>query len=191
MHDGIREVMTTVFVRKHAGLTSLLNAKSTSSRGIPVLVEGSYGPGVTFLQEGHNFPTHAFPNVLCIAGGVGITAILPVLDHVSRIGPALGSNRLYWGVRSLPLVHAVERMMGVKSAGAADVRRWGATVVTMAVGDRFNLTDVLESELRCQNGGTTVVVCGPPGMADEVRCIVSGFGRHGALVKLVVESFIW
>ncbi|KND89445.1 Ferric/cupric reductase transmembrane component 2 [Tolypocladium ophioglossoides CBS 100239] len=184
-----------VFIRKHDGITSLLSKRGTGPKGIPVMVEGPYSPGVTFLQDGHVSPTHEFPNLICIAGGVGITGILPSLDSFTAATRPVGRKKLYWGVRTMPLVHSVEKMLGYDGKEALD-RRWGDVDVTLSVGERFDLRSLLESDLCSQQGGTTVVVCGPPGMADDVRCIVSGLSRHSGangpvLVKLVVESFSW
>ncbi|KNC99104.1 uncharacterized protein SPPG_06049 [Spizellomyces punctatus DAOM BR117] len=181
----------TVFVRKHSGLTGLLAAHSTASAGIPVFVEGSYGVGMSFLQDQEVHPTREFPNLLCIAGGVGISAILPVLKRANGI-PPIGTSKLYWGVRSLPLVHAIEDMLGVPKNDSTVPRHWGQTEVVLSVGERFNLRTVLQEELTSKNGGTTVVVCGPAGMADEVRVLVAGLSRHtGLLVRYVEESFNW
>lgn len=185
----------TIFVRRHEGITSQL---CTKRQGIPVLVEGSYDKATTFLQDGHVSPSHSYPNLICIAGGVGITGVLPALSHFKDLSTkAVGSRKLYWGVRTMPLVHAVEKTLGFASASASETeRRWADIEVTLSVCQRLDLKRIIESELSVHSGGTTVVVCGPPGMADDVRCIVSGFSRHGGPeryvpVKLIVESFSW
>ena len=158
-----------MFVRKHHGITGLL-AQRAQEKGIPVLVEGSY-------HGCQPRPSHKYPNLVCIAGGVGITGVLPALDASKGAGRALGTRKLYWGVRTMPLVDAVEDMLG----------GWDGIEVSLAVGERLDLRTVL----REIQDGTTVVVCGPSGMADEVRCIVSGMARHGARVQLAVEAFGW
>ncbi|KAK2608596.1 hypothetical protein QQS21_002822 [Conoideocrella luteorostrata] len=184
-----------VFIRKQGGLTKLLSKKGAREKGIPVLVEGSYDIGTTFLQDQHPTPTHDFPNLICVAGGVGITGVLPALDHFNTAGMPCGSRKVYWGVRTIPLVHAVESMLGY-DCGPELHRTWGSIDVSLSVGARINLREVLERDLRSQKGGTIVVVCGPSGMADDVRYIVSAMARHSGhngpiLVKLVVESFTW
>lgn len=189
------DIGVVLFIRKHDGITSLLSKRGIGPKGIPVLVEGSYAPGVTFLQDGHVSPTHNFPHLICIAGGVGITGILPSLDSFTAVARPIGRKKLYWGVRTMPLVHSVERMLGYDGKDALE-RRWGDVDVTLSVGERFDLRSLLEADLCSRPGGTTVVVCGPPGMADDVRCIVSGLSRHNGangpvLVKLIVESFSW
>ena len=183
---------TTFFIRRtEKGLTSLLPTKGQIPSGLPVLVEASYGSGASFLQNGDIHPTSEFPNVLFIAGGVGITVVLPMLDKVSSVGPSLGRKKVYWGVRTIPLVHAVEEMLGYSSKDSGEKRRWGDVDIVLSVGDRMDVRGVLESELSSQEGGTTVVACGPAGMADEVRCVVAGLARHGVVARLIVESFAW
>ncbi|KAI0387359.1 ferric-chelate reductase [Hypomontagnella monticulosa] len=185
------KICTTFFIRKTpTGLTSLLTSSDAQQKGLPVLLEASY-PSTSLLHDKHIAPLSSLPNVLFVAGGVGITAILPYIDEVNSIMPATGSRKLYWGVRTLPLVHAVESMLEEKQEKSASIRRWGCVDVTLSVGERFNLQFVLESELRGNQGGTTVIVCGPAGMADEVRYAVSGLSRHGVVTKLVMESFSW
>lgn len=186
-----------VFIRKQCGLTSLLSQKGDSPKGIPVFVEGSYNQGVTFLQEPEASPSHQFPNLMCIAGGVGITGVLPSMDRYTQVGPAVGSRTLLWGVRTWPLVREVESMLGHGSNGSEETsRHWGNIDVTLAVGERLDLRRILTKELRSQSGGTTVVVCGPASMVDDVRCLVSALARHDEDGKplrerLLIESFTW
>ncbi|TPX07352.1 uncharacterized protein E0L32_002178 [Thyridium curvatum] len=190
----LRPIGSTFFIRKSEGITDLLSRSASGSKGVSVLVESSYGPGATVLQEDPVMPTPEFPNVLCIAGGVGIAAILPILDTATTgLGRGSGSIKLYWGVRTMPLVHAVEDMLRLGDLGDQGVtdRCWGAVPVKLSVGERLDLKAVIESEVASNTGGTTVVVCGPAGMADEVRCIVSAVSRHGPVTRLVVHSFMW
>ncbi|KAJ6783149.1 hypothetical protein PWT90_01447 [Aphanocladium album] len=193
-----KESGIAVFIRRQAGLTALLAAKGACPNGIPVFVEGSYNQKMTLMQEDHPEPTHDFPNLLCIAGGVGVTGVLPALDKFNTAGKALGSKKLFWGARTWPLVREVERMQlnGPASQSTATNRRWGDVDVTLFVGERLDTRKLLTDELRNQKGGTVIVVCGPSGMVDDVRCIVSALGRHNengkaAVVKLMIESFTW
>ncbi|KAI0161868.1 ferric reductase like transmembrane component-domain-containing protein [Hypoxylon sp. FL1284] len=149
------------------GLTSALRARSTAR----VLIESSYP---TFSLS----KLRAVPNCIVIAGGVGITAVAPLLR--SR-GP--GRVRFFWGVRSKPLVEAVVNAMGI------DV--FTPNVVgEIAVGSRLNLRAILEREV-LGDSETVVVVCGPAKMADEARAIVCGLGREGKNVKFIDEAYTW
>lgn len=174
-----------LFVRRVNGITSRLASAIGNADGIPVLLEASYSShGASFLQEGHDRPTTRYPDTLCIAGGVGITGVLPALDRTSGLDRPLGTTKLYWGVRTQALVDAVE--------GVAPESAWAGIEKHVHVGDRMDVRGVLDKELsKCPGRGTTVIVCGPPAMADEVRCAVAALGRHGAIVRLVEESFSW
>jgi hypothetical protein len=189
----------TLLIRKQRGMTAQLQKQTGRIGGVPVIVEGSYNEEVTFLQQNHVRPTHEFPNMVCIAGGVGITGVLPYLSKfdAGMAGPC-GSKKLFWGVRSMPLVYAVEDMLNNCQQGRSLAeRRWGDVDVSVCVGARLSLKSLLRRHLRQQRGGTVVVVCGPASMTDDVRNIVSAVARHGVegeaktLVKLCVENFTW
>jgi hypothetical protein len=61
------------------------------------------------------------------------------------------------------------------------------------VGSRMNIREVLKDEIAyAGEGGVTVLVSGPGGMADETRMVVSEIGRKGKVnVRLVDEAFSW
>ncbi|KAF2728385.1 hypothetical protein EJ04DRAFT_100715 [Polyplosphaeria fusca] len=173
------------FVRRLGGLTSQLALHANSANGIPILVESSYGPEKTsIIPSPVPRPSLDYPNVVCIAGGVGITGVLPWLSR-GLLAPT-GRTKLYWGVRTSPLVRSIQDMLRVGGNS-----RWDGAEVTVSVGERFNLRDVLETEVRGAVGGTMVLVCGPEGMRDEVRLVVSRLGRNGAVVRLSEDSFSW
>ncbi|KAK1758063.1 hypothetical protein QBC47DRAFT_410799 [Echria macrotheca] len=174
------------FIRRRGGLTRQLARHAGSAGGIWVLVEASYGPEAASVVRSPDVrrPSLQWPNVVLLAGGVGITALLPLLDRPLLAPP--GSSKLHWSVRSLPLVRAVEGIVG--SAGGL---RWGDTEVSVSVGKRFNVRDVLEAKLRDggAKGGTTVVVCGPDAMSDEARLAVADLAKRGVLVRFREERF--
>lgn len=181
----------TLFVRIHTGLTSLLASHVGSAAGIPVLLEGSYGHESSALLETSTTPTPEWPNTVCIAGGVGITAVIPTLNSMTSIHTSYGNTKLFWGVRQPALVGAVEELIAnVKMSDKSNLRWWGNVETHITVGERMNLRAILEQEITGAKG-TRVIMCGPEGMADEVRVIVAGLGRSGAVVKLIEESFVW
>lgn len=181
----------TLFVRTHTGLTSLIASHVGSTAGIPVLLEGSYGHESSAFLGPSITPTPERPKIVCIAGGVGITAVIPALNSTTSIHASYGIPKLFWGVRQPALVGAVEGLIAnVKMSDKSDLRWWGNVETHINIGDRMNLRVILEQEIS-ESKGTTVVVCGPEGMADEVRMIVAGLGRSGAVVKLIEESFVW
>lgn len=187
------------FVRVAKGTTRLLANKHATPGGIPVLLEAYSGESRLYEDGGRGEPTTEFPNVVFLAGGVGITAILPKISASRGLYRPLGSEKLYWGVRAgaAGLVRAVGGMV-VGSGGASTVRsdgvselRWGDVEVSVSVGERFDIRAIIEAEVKSNKGGTMVVVCGPAGMADDARVAVASLGRHGCLVKLVEETFVW
>ncbi|KAM5341673.1 hypothetical protein ACJ41O_014704 [Fusarium nematophilum] len=186
----------TLFIRPHSGLTKLLAKKAGVEAGIPVLIEATYGhEGKTYLQgsDSHFAPTPEYPNVLCLAGGVGVTAVLPALNSSLSLYAPLGTTKLYWGIRSRGLVDAVESMIvgaGVKAEDISDTN-WGHIEPHITVGSRINVKQVLQEELEHAVGGTTVVVCGPLAMCDDARNTCAGLARHGTVVRYMEEACTW
>ncbi|KAH7268455.1 ferric reductase like transmembrane component-domain-containing protein [Fusarium solani] len=180
----------TLFIRAQSGLTKKIAAKANKEGGIPVLIEGSYGHGSTNAFT----PTAEYPNVLCIAGGVGITGILPALSSsLSIFARPLGTTKLYWGIKDRGLVDAVKSMIvgDSKDGEKGDETNWGHVESHVMIGSRMNIRQVLSEELENAPGGTIVVVCGPHAMCDEARYACASLARHGAKVRYVEESFSW
>ncbi|TLD37959.1 hypothetical protein E2P81_ATG03634 [Venturia nashicola] len=159
-NHGIPTAGLTFFIRRRDGLTARLASRTK----VPVLVESSYG-------SLHSLRTH--PNLIAIAGGVGIVTVIQLL----RSHP--GRTKLYWGLRSLELHDAlIADLVGVDKE--------------TFVGQRMDVRAILEEELAGDRSkGAVVVVSGPPGLADDVRAVVSELGRRKDAwpVKLVDESF--
>ncbi|KAH9868177.1 hypothetical protein J1614_007249 [Plenodomus biglobosus] len=109
----------TFYVRTHTGITSLLRTKST----LPVLVEAGY--------TSHSPSSlHTSPTLIAIAGGVGITAVLPHLrTHPGRV-------KLYWGCRTRGLVEAVRSSSALRGVEQE-----------VFVGERIGVGAVLEREI--------------------------------------------
>jgi hypothetical protein len=180
-----------ILVRCHGGLTSLLSASTNSTGGIPVLIEGSYGHQSSILASPISSPDISYPNMVCVAGGVGISGVLSYLNQSSSALGLGGKKKLLWGVRTEPLVEAVRTIIPRVGFTADGQETWNDFDVSISVGRRIDLKNALAEEFGNAVGGTTVVVCGPAGMADEVRAIVTELGMKGVIVKLVEESFAW
>jgi hypothetical protein len=152
----------TFFVRTHSGTTARLRARAS----LPILVESCYG-----LPK----PLDAYPLLLCVAGGVGITAILPYL------AAHRGQAKLFWGSRSQALVDALRE----------EVRGYGGEIIA---GRRLFVKLALQREFGKVKGdvNVAVVVSGPRGMGDDVREFVCEVvkTRRGD-VRLLDESFGW
>jgi len=160
----------TILARVRTGLTAQLARRAGSS--LAVLVESSY----------HGAPQQAeldkCATLVCIAGGVGISTVLPLMR--THPGPRA---RLYWGMRRAALRDAV----------ATELR--GLDVV-YSVGARLDLREILVAELgrKDEGGDVGIVVSGPEGMADDVRAIVCQLSAGGLAKRGVVfvdEAFSW
>ncbi|KAF1813119.1 ferric reductase transmembrane component 4 [Eremomyces bilateralis CBS 781.70] len=153
------------YIRGATGLTSMLRPGLV----LPCLVEGPYGnrSSVTILSS---------DRVVVIGGGIGITGLLAYLSsgHVN--------TKLYWGVKEkyAGLVADVEEQLG---AGVEKEVR---------LGKRFVAEEVLNSEIEAGWKRIGVVVCGPPGLCDDVRAAVVRAGRAGKTeIELEVDAFSW
>ncbi|KAL4899615.1 hypothetical protein BDW74DRAFT_188995 [Aspergillus multicolor] len=176
---------TTLYIRTQRGVTSRLRHPGLTP--LPVLLESSYPP-VSLVRPKLSTESE---NILAFVGGVGITAIAPLLlSHT-------GSHRLFWGVRSKALLESVRQLIHLDKLD---------TQVFLT--RRMDISGILEGEVErfregVSTGGyggvvnVTVVVCGPPSMADEVTretLRVSGaIKRNGerVVLRLVEESFSW
>ncbi|KAF2108034.1 ferric reductase like transmembrane component [Lophiotrema nucula] len=161
-HRHPRKLGLTFFLRRQGGLTQSLGPRTS----LPVLVESSYGTHID---------TSEYPHLVCIIGGIGITSALPYL----RSHP--GSSKLYWGVRSEGIVHALDDVILLR------------TDKEVFVGNRMNVREVLRDELAFAGAqGVMVLVSGPGSMVDEARVAVSEIGRKGKVnVKLIDEGYSW
>ncbi|GKT73908.1 ferric-chelate reductase [Colletotrichum tofieldiae] len=177
--DKMAGPRATFIARTLTGMTAKLGAKLTTNGGslrIPVLVEGSYHSNAT-AKLAH------CTSLLCIAGGVGVTAVLPIV----RSFEAPRRSRLVWGVRHENLVTAL----------APETAQLPNHVdFSIKVGERINIDAVLREELARdgEKGPVGIVVCGPPSMTDEVRSRISELGRTGGAKKAFVfvdEAFSW
>lgn len=172
---------TTLYIRQKAGMTRSLASRSDSIGGVPVLIEPSFEHPLGLA--GTSRPNTEYPNTLCIVGGVGITALLPFLCNQSFVRRVNGATTLYWGLRSQALADSIIRDIGA---------HWDHIQAHVSVGQRFDIKSILSDELgSSRHLGTTVMVCGPPSMSDEVRHEFAALKREGRQVRLVSEQFCW
>lgn len=150
----------TFLVRTRGGLTSAIRSRTS----LPVLVESPYGSHPDL--SGYSL-------LIGIAGGVGITAVAPLVHH------HLGRAKLFWGVRAPGIVAEMhEQLSGLDKE--------------IFIEKRMNVLEVLEREC-VEKEKIVVVVSGPAGMADEVRMAVNTLARskRNLSIHLVEESFSW
>ncbi|EXJ65266.1 hypothetical protein A1O7_01607 [Cladophialophora yegresii CBS 114405] len=64
-------------------------------------------------------------------------------------------------------------------------------LVTTVSGHRMDVAQVIAVESTVSDSRIAVLVCGPGGLADEVRFQVARTARQGVLVDLIEETFSW
>ncbi|KAE9979703.1 hypothetical protein EG328_000753 [Venturia inaequalis] len=150
----------TFLVRTRGGLTATMRSRTS----LPVLVESPYGSHPDLS---------AYSLLIGIAGGVGVTAIAPLIHHHP------GRTKLLWGVRTRGIVDEMHHQL-------ADLDK------EIFIGQRMDVLEALEREC-VEKERIVVVVSGPPGLADEVRMAVNALarGRGKLSIHLVEESFSW
>lgn len=160
----------TILARVRTGLTASLTAHAGSS--LAVLVESSYH------SPAQQAELDRCASLVCIAGGVGVSTVLPLLQR--HPGPRA---RLYWGIHRASLKDAVaDELHGLD--------------VVCSVGARLDLREILVTELgrKDEGGEVGIVVSGPEGMADDMRAIVCEVSARGLAKRGVVfvdEAFSW
>ncbi|CAI6341382.1 unnamed protein product [Periconia digitata] len=168
-----------LIIRRQSGLTgrSLASSNELSRNTLPVLVEGPYHSQINVLEI-----AATSPHVVCIAGGVGITAILPLLR--ARSAASLGRTSLYFGTRTEALA---------RSCGLYDLHQDAPNLeVHVRIGARWQMDHIVRQELGEVDEGL-VVVCGPRAMVNSVRLAVLDENKcrtHG-IIRLIDEHFSW
>ncbi|TDZ46853.1 Ferric/cupric reductase transmembrane component B [Colletotrichum trifolii] len=195
----------TFLIRAHGGATAWLRrrlaASPTPTMATSVLLEGPYA--------GHGAARPSLllaDTVLCIAGGIGITAVLGYVQEyaaaAARGGEATTSKSkrfvLAWSAREMSVIQHVRRRFlgtapGVEclfycTGGGDDAEKY---VVDDAVAlGRMDVGGVVRSHLESDRL-TTVLVCGPGRMVDEVAKHVADGIDDGFKVDMVEETFSW
>jgi predicted ferric reductase len=144
----------TFFIRRRGGLTARLAATDISTP-LTALIEGPY-------RSVHHSPILQVDRLIIIAGGVGITAVLPYVAHHRNI-------TLHWGMRQAQqdLVEHLQPALGLVAANDRQV----------VLGKRLDIGRIIENEVRDGWSLIGVLVCGPGGMCDDVRKEVVRLGR--------------
>ncbi|KAF3154314.1 hypothetical protein TWF569_000293 [Orbilia oligospora] len=176
-HEVVSRI--SIIVRTRGGITSRLAARLATAGAelrLPVLIEGPFHSSVSSQLA-------QCSTVVCIAGGVGITGVLPHLHHFG----APRNGRLYWGIRDTSLNNIL----------ATEIADLPASIrVETVVGKRLDVESIIREELasRASNSLVGIVVCGPAGLADEVRRQATDLTRRGATTApylLIDEAFSW
>ncbi|BFZ60302.1 hypothetical protein YB2330_001338 [Saitoella coloradoensis] len=193
----------TVLIRPQTGFTKRLlehATRSPSSRHCPLkaVIEGPYG--VTH-------PYWSYESVLLIAGGVGITYVVPYiaeLMHRRNHGETLLTRQIHliWAIRSESQLTWIEpylhKWRGPLREGSMRIDIYitsenhpGATWEkgAMVKWGRPVMRDVVEGAVRERVGGLVVGVCGSAGISDDTRKAVADVGNGE--VEYVEAAFTW
>ncbi|TDZ28457.1 Ferric/cupric reductase transmembrane component B [Colletotrichum spinosum] len=197
----------TFLIRAHGGATAWLQrrlaASPTPTMATSVLLEGPYA--------GHEAARRSLllaDTVLCIAGGIGITAVLGYVQMYAAAAAAQGGEAtskskrfvLAWSAREMSVIQHVRcRFLGAAPGveclfyctGGEDASAPEKHVADGAVAlGRMDVGGVVRSHLE-RGQLTTVLVCGPGRMVDEVTKHVGQGIDDGFKVDMVEETFSW
>jgi predicted ferric reductase len=156
----------SLYVRKSTGLTKALKSHTS----LLTLLDGPYP----------NTSTSAVlktDRLVLIAGGIGITAILPFIAHHPNA-------KLYWSVKATAEALVADLETVLKGVREKEVR----------IGKRLDVKALLNAEEEVGWKRIGVVVCGPGALCDAVReeVVTKGQHRNTAVVwELDVEAFSW
>ncbi|KAH6912983.1 metalloreductase [Coprinopsis sp. MPI-PUGE-AT-0042] len=169
----------TLLIRPVTGTTQALATRLRASGGhlsLPIILESSYHANGSVRDLEH------CSTLLCIAGGVGITAVVPILKSFGG-----ARAKLVWSMRNEWALRAVRPELD-------DLKRRSVEVETRVGGERLSMMDVVRDELQREgvHSDLGIVVCGPAGMADDVRAAVGQLGpRSKRGVVFIDEAFSW
>ncbi|KAH6718239.1 ferric reductase like transmembrane component-domain-containing protein [Leptodontidium sp. MPI-SDFR-AT-0119] len=189
----------TFLIRPLKGLTSSmhrdLSLTPTEQTYLPLTLEGPYGHSANL--------SHA-ETILCIGGGIGITALLSYtqffVESRRSSSAAIKASRLVlaWSFREREFASIIRDML------PSDARALGVEFVWTCTGagagkdgdegvgeGRLDVHSIVKAEC----GGVkrlAVLVCAPGGLADGVRRAVVGLhGEGGTRIDLHEDSFTW
>ncbi|KAF5013044.1 hypothetical protein FDECE_938 [Fusarium decemcellulare] len=202
----------TFLIRPRQGMTRDL--RDTLTRvGFPnvqrlrILLEGPYG---------NVAPLGKFRNILFVAGGSGITAVLPYLRDIldqNRNHDSRQNVRLCWVSRSESLIRDVLandfNVDGGLSTGRLKIDFF---VTSAASGSESSATNIPDGKrttgqpftfsrpdvralvgdfTKNSQGRVAVFTCGPEGLSDETRAAVREQLQNGTDVELFEEMYGW
>ncbi|BGP45718.1 hypothetical protein JCM10450v2_001548 [Rhodotorula kratochvilovae] len=161
-------------LRPHSGLTARLAAlaASGSPRALPILLDGPYGP--SSLPD----VLHGADEALLLAGGTGISFVLPLLDALIRGAElhVVRKVRVVWAVPSEECLgwfaEEIERALRAFEEGRARVEK---------VDSRDSLAKPLSSS-------SALVVSGPTLRSVSVEVYVTRAGAAGASEEKKADS---
>ncbi|KAB5550852.1 ferric reductase like transmembrane component-domain-containing protein [Coniochaeta sp. 2T2.1] len=208
LNDGdVRSTKVTFIISAHNGFSKKLYDHATNQTGrffrTGATFEGPYGSHRSLDSYGH---------VVLFAGGTGITHQIAYVRQFLR-GYAINKTAtsrmvLIWAVREADLVEWVRSWlrtingMRVQYPNILVLRLFitGSTsssthaedgIEMEAFAGRPPIGSIMETETLQQIGAMCVSVCGPGGMADDVRAAVRLAQYSKQAIDFVEESFGW
>lgn len=200
----------TLVARANSGpMTSALSSLAESRRtgGIPLCIEGPYGSMKHHLSSLLNSGSS---HVLLIAGGVGATFITPLYAHLSETMP-MARIQMAWAIRNAgdatwPVSTTAKSLLedsrlqvyltGLGPDSGASDGQDGVEMSDVRRANRNRRRPDLKKLIDGAFGSTrestvAVIVCGPPGMAKDVRAHVRPWVMKGRSVWYHSEVFAW
>ncbi|KAI1319637.1 ferric reductase like transmembrane component [Xylariaceae sp. FL0255] len=196
-------------IRGHTGMTSALRKHMSlysygESMELSILNEGPYAGHKSTLQ-----PLLEADTILCLIGGIGITHALGFVQEFANTYNSEGeliTNRskfmrkakrfiFAWTAKEMALIEHVRNNLLIDCEGI-EYMFWHTGVIDSPsksekiTSRRMDIGSVIRSSLE-PGLQTTVLSCGPCGMADEARQNVIRFAKNGYQVELIEEAFAW
>jgi len=195
----------SLLIRRRSGFTSRLHSKATNSPTPHLTLRA-----LISSPHGSPHPLTSYGTTILIAGGIGITAFLPRIQHLlsAHASHTTATRRisLVWIIRSpehlewirpwmstiLAMPHRRDvlriQLFVTRPRDGREVRSPSATV-SMCPG-KPNVEALVGREIAGGLGAVGVGVCGPGGLRDGVRGAVRGWcGRRN--VDFWEEGFGW
>ncbi|ETS83068.1 hypothetical protein PFICI_04944 [Pestalotiopsis fici W106-1] len=156
----------TLFVRKTEGMTKSIKPH----HGLLTLVEGPY-------PTNHIKSVLQSDRLLLVGGGIGITGLLPFVTRYPNV-------KLLYSIKAAdqPFLDVLGPLLDVGQEKE------------IVVGRRLNLDALLQDEAETGWSKIAVLVCGPTGMCNDIRTIVSRLSREKAnacTFELEVDALAW
>nr|WP_225929742.1 PDR/VanB family oxidoreductase [Rhodococcus opacus] len=142
--------------------------REPESRGGSIELHASVQVGDVLVARDrrNHFELRPAPSYLFVAGGVGITPILPMIRAAAERG---ATWRLVYGGRSRSSMAFVERATG-----------FGADSVDIVAHDERGLPD-LAAEVAATNPDALIYACGPEGLLRALEDVCTEAGRSSSL----------
>lgn len=198
-----------LYIRPYGGMTKRLAQLSDPGTSLKrtVLIEGPYGHGIALRH---------YDNVLLVAGGVGITAIMPYFAQLTTSNTSKFQKvHIIWAVHELSSIKEIyqhlirlsseQRNVSIYITGQSDTQdgaeakimdeldhEKGSKAVEAKMGSgRPKVREIID-ETAQQPGSLAVVACGPGGMIDDCRAAcVANLSTKRATIEFFSEDFGW